>query len=210
VAHHGAFGVPAEAEIDAGLSGMALVHGLLWRIDMHHPGLRTTTLAFAVSLAGGALGCGGSTNEATGSDASARGDDAPAGGDSEGLDAGDAVVPPSDGEASDATGSNSDATPTDAGAFACGEAICNPSQICLYPAYGCVGLRQNDAGACPSGTQPVNGSDLCLPPPPAPSCVSPTPDESYDCSGADVGGDCSLVSAPIPSHCSRICREDCA
>jgi hypothetical protein len=42
----------------------------------------------------------------------------------------------------------------DAEGFACGEATCGPSQICLYPPCGCVGEiwpALNDAGACPAG-----------------------------------------------------------
>jgi hypothetical protein len=177
---------------------------------MHRPGLHQTTFALALALAGGAFGCGGSTAGATGGDAS-TGSDASADADGGGLDAGaDAVLSPPDGTASDATGSNGDATATDAGAFSCGEALCDPSQICLYPAYGCVGLLRNDAGECPSGTEGSDASNVCLPPPPPPSCVSPTPGGTYDCYGGDAGEDCSLVSAPIPGRCSRICREDCA
>jgi hypothetical protein len=54
----------------------------------------------------------------------------------------------------------SDAASTDAGEFACRDATCGPSQICLYPAYGCILLVLFDAGTCPDGTVVVPVADL--------------------------------------------------
>ena len=103
-----------------------------------------------------------------------------------------------------------DAASTDGGEFACGDALCAPSQICLYPPYGCVALKLPDSGVCPEGTEYLDASGSCLPPPPPPSCVSPAPGEgSFDCSGQDAGASCTVVSAPIPSGCSHICRAIC-
>jgi len=121
-------------------------------------------------------------------------------------------APPAGDDAPDADGNEagSDASLTDAGTFACGDALCDPSQICLYPAYGCVALAASDGGACPAGTQYSDASGDCLPPIPTPSCASPSPGAgSFDCSEGSGDALCSVVNAPIPSACSRICREDC-
>jgi hypothetical protein len=100
---------------------------------------------------------------------------------------------------------------TDGGDLACGDVRCQPSQICLYPAYGCVIVASPDAGVCPGGSEYADAAGACLDVPPAPSCVSPTPGQgSFDCSGADAGATCGTVNAPIPSGCSRICRSICA
>jgi hypothetical protein len=100
---------------------------------------------------------------------------------------------------------------SEAGTFACGDAVCDPSQICLYPPYGCIQLALTDAGVCPDGTDYSDASGGCLPPVPTPSCVSPAPGEgSFDCSGPDAAPDCDTVNAPIPSSCSRVCRAICA
>jgi hypothetical protein len=99
---------------------------------------------------------------------------------------------------------------SEAGTFACGDAFCSPSQICLTPAYGCVVARLPDAGPCLDGSQYSDASGSCLQYPPPPSCVYPAPTEgSFDCSGGDAGAACSTVNAPIPSSCSHICRAIC-
>src|SRR5579863_4927797 len=69
---------------------------------------------------------------------------------------------------------------SDAGTFACGDAACSPSQICLYPPYGCIQLALTDAGVCPKGTTYSDASGGCLPPVPTPSCVSPSPGDLFD------------------------------
>ncbi len=93
--------------------------------------------------------------------------------------------------------------------FVCGDATCEPSQICLYPAYGCVAFTLPDSGICPHGTEYSEASGVCVQSPPPPSCVTlASGSGSFDCSGQ---GDatCSTVSVPIPSHCGRICRAIC-
>lgn len=116
------------------------------------------------------------------------------------------------GDAADAAASgetSGDAELTDGGALACGDAFCDASQICLYPAYGCIALAMPDSGVCPDGTAPT-GSYGCLPPPPPPSCVSPNSVEGFfDCSGEDAAAHCDNAQAPIPSDCSRVCRGIC-
>jgi hypothetical protein len=99
---------------------------------------------------------------------------------------------------------------SEAGTFACGDAACSPSQICLYPAYGCIQLALTDAGVCPNGTTYSDASGGCLPPVRTPSCVSPSPGDALDCSGPDAGPDCDNAIVPIPANCSRICRAICA
>jgi hypothetical protein len=103
-----------------------------------------------------------------------------------------------------------EAASPDGDAFPCGNALCDWSQICLYPAYGCVALT-TDAGTCPAGWEYADASGACLQSPPTPSCVTPASGEgSFDCSAGDAGLDCSVVNAPIPSGCSRVCRAICA
>ena len=105
----------------------------------------------------------------------------------------------------------SDVASMDAGEFACGDATCGPSQICLYPAYGCILLVLFDAGTCPDGWEYSDASGhFCIQSPPSPSCVSLPPGTgSFDCSGQDAGPTCGTVSTPLPSGCSRICRAIC-
>ena len=115
--------------------------------------------------------------------------------------------------ASDAavTEAASDAASTDAGEFACGDATCGPSQICLYPPYGCILLRLPDAGICPDGWEYDDASGGgCIQSTPPPSCVSLPPGTgSFDCSGQGAGATCGVVNVPVPSGCSRICRAIC-
>ena len=109
-----------------------------------------------------------------------------------------------------ATEAASDSISTDAGKFACGDATCGPSQICLYPAYGCLGFPLPDSGICPDGWVSAPSGDMCVQSPPTPSCVSPAPGEgSFDCSQQGASPACQTVNAPIPSGCSRICRAIC-
>jgi len=109
------------------------------------------------------------------------------------------------------SGGASDGASTDAGQFACGDATCGPSQICLYPAYGCIGMAPPDSGICPDGWGSAPGGDGCVQSPTVPSCVSPAPGEgSFDCSGQGTSPTCRTVNAPVPSTCSRICRATCA
>jgi hypothetical protein len=155
-----------------------------------------TAIALTVGLAIGALGCGGSALGATSSDASAN---------ANGIDAG-----VTDGAASDG-----DDAATDAGAFPCGDAQCEPSQICFYPACGCLLLTKpvTDAGACPDGFDYWDAAEgSCFAPPNCmpPSCVSPDPGMgTLDCRGEDAGAACSLVNPPIPSGCNRTCHGIC-
>jgi hypothetical protein len=140
--------------------------------------------------AGGTTGAGGvSSMGSTGADAGSN------------QAAGDAVV----------TEAAGDGISTDAGDFVCGDASCGPSQICLYPAYGCIRIALPNSGICPNGwvSDPSGGG--CVQSPPTPSCVSPSPGQgSFDCSGQGADPTCGTVNAPVPSGCSRICRATCA
>jgi hypothetical protein len=122
------------------------------------------------------------------------------------------IDPPGDADATDgAIEAATDSGPTDAGAFACGDAMCDPSQICLYPAYGCIGMAPSEAGTCPAGTAYSDASSACVAQRPSPSCVSLASGQgSFDCSGSDAGPSCGVVSAPIPGYCSRVCRSNCS
>jgi hypothetical protein len=155
-----------------------------------------TLRSLMFSLASCAIACGGGA--VSGADVDA-GLDAPSTADAPSADA-----PPT------ADASPNDATP-EASSFACGNAICDPSQICLYPAYGCAALAPADAGVCPAGTTYLDASGNCLPPTPTPSCVSPlSVSYSIDCSEGATVPNCDLVNPPIPSGCSRVCRAICA
>jgi hypothetical protein len=162
---------------------------------------RAMTAATAIGLAGSILGCGNAANQVAGADAAPpNGDAAPS----------DDAAPSGDTAAGDAA--PGDAASSDAGAFACGDALCDPSQICLSPAYGCTADNPSDAGVCPDGSSYLDAAGgICLPPLPAPSCVSPAPGAgSFDCSGPDAGASCSEANAPIPAGCSRYCSAICA
>jgi hypothetical protein len=161
-------------------------------------------LAAAVGLW---VGCGstGSNNESR--DAGMNDAGSSSSGGESGSESGSALD--SGGSSDQAAG---DAALTDAGEFACGDALCSPTQICLTPAWGCAAGPPNDGGVCPDGTEYSDASDRCLQvQPPPPSCVSPAPGTgSFDCSGGEEGNACSTVNAPIPSGCSRMCRAICA
>ena len=104
----------------------------------------------------------------------------------------------------------SDTPSTDGGAFACGDATCGPSEICLYPAYGCIMFVPPDGGVCPDWTEYSDAASGCVELPPPPSCASPGPGEgSFDCSGGGAYPGCGVVSAPIPNGCSHVCRGIC-
>lgn len=77
------------------------------------------------------------------------------------------------------TGSDNDASTdhaivTDSGSVACGEAFCNPSEVCVVPPCDCITLAEP---SCP-----------------APNCVTPTPENPVDCAPLDGG-----VSGPVTS-----------
>jgi hypothetical protein len=150
---------------------------------LHRPLVVVAGLAVVVAVS---VGCGGSSSnkEAVSADAGTN-------------------------DVASSSSAEGDAFSTDAGTFECGDAFCSPSEICLTPAYGCLGLLP-DAGVCPDGWAYWDASGVCLPPPPPPSCVSPAPGMgSFDCSEGDAGAACGTVNAPVPSGCSRMCRGIC-
>jgi hypothetical protein len=163
-------------------------------------------VAGLAAVAGLSAGCGSSGSGTPSGDAGAA--DAASSSSSDG-ESGES------GSASNARDSSdqaaADAAVTDGGAFACGDALCSPSQICLTPAYGCAAGPPNDAGVCSEGTEYSDASNQCLQTVPLPSCVSPPPGAgSFDCSDEGAVPACSEVNAPIPSTCSRFCRAICA
>jgi hypothetical protein len=108
-------------------------------------------------------------------------------------------------------GGAADVGVVDADRLACGNTFCDPSQICLYPAYGCIAMPVPDSGACPDGWEWSTTSSACVQSRPTPSCVTPTPGQgSFDCSEGGRYPSCATVNTPIPSTCSRTCRAICA
>lgn len=106
-------------------------------------------------------------------------------------------------------GGHADGAAADAARFACGNTFCDATQICLYPAYGCISIGPSDGGVCPSNFHLSDAGTDCLQNPPTPSCVTPAAGSgSYDCSQG-AGGPCIDVNAPVPTSCGRICREIC-
>jgi hypothetical protein len=97
---------------------------------------------------------------------------------------------------------------SEAGTFACGDANCGPSQICVTPAYGCLAETRPDGGVCPGGTEYSDASGDCLQIPRPPSCVSPAPGDDFECE-QEGDADCANVGVPIPSGCSHVCRGIC-
>jgi hypothetical protein len=96
----------------------------------------------------------------------------------------------------------------DSGTFPCGDAICGPMQICVYPP-ACLGFPPPDGGTCPTDTTYSQDAGACLAI--TPSCVSPgaAAQGTLDCSGGDGGAVCTAVGLPIPIGCSRTCHTNC-
>ncbi len=162
-------------------------------------------LTVAVGLS---AGCGSSSSDKRTESGDAGTNDAGSSSSGGGAGSESGLASDSGGGSDQAAG---DAILTDGGGFACCDALCSPSQICLTPAYGCVAGPPSDAGVCPDGTEYSDASGRCLQSSPPPSCVSPTPGTgSFDCSGGDAGANCDVVNAPIPSGCSHVCRSICA
>ena len=109
------------------------------------------------------------------------------------------------------SGGAADVGVVDADRLACGNSFCDPSQICLYPPYGCIAMPVLDSGACLDGSEWSTTSSACVQSRPTPSCVTPTSGQgSFDCSEGGKYPSCATVNAPIPSTCSRTCRAICA
>src|SRR5580692_7078533 len=122
---------------------------MLRRAGMDRQTFRRTIVLAGLACCVLACGCGGSL---------VTGAEPPRGTDGGALDAEvdtGAVVPTTD--------AGSVVPPKDAGAFACGDALCEPSQICLTPAWGCIAFSvpPNDAGACPDGTEFSGAAGAC-------------------------------------------------
>jgi len=100
---------------------------------------------------------------------------------------------------------------SDAGDFACGNTTCQDSEICYYPPYGCLGFAAGDGGTCPSGTEYSETSRTCVESAPTPSCVPADSlnGESVTCTPNRDNANCSMVTPPIPSECSHVCRGIC-
>src|SRR5580704_13071280 len=56
---------------------------------------------------------------------------------------------------------------SEAGTFACVDALCSESELCVYPACGCSVIMEpmTDAGACPDGTAFSDVIESCFVPP---------------------------------------------
>jgi hypothetical protein len=89
--------------------------------------------------------------------------------------------------------------PSDGGLLACGDAFCDPAQLCVISG-SCLGEAVTDAGVCPDATHYFSGE--CIVDPAPPYCVSPTSSPIPCADGS--------VSAPLPSGSSRICYILCA
>jgi len=99
----------------------------------------------------------------------------------------------------------------DAGDFSCGSSTCKASEICYSPPYGCIGFSAADGGTCPGGTQWSETSGVCVQSAPMPSCVSADSlnGESATCAPSVNGANCDVVTPPIPSRCTHVCRGIC-
>jgi hypothetical protein len=121
-----------------------------------------------------------------------------------------ARVPDGSAGSMDGDADTRDGSATDAGTVQCGNTICEPSEICLYPAYGCLVWALPDSGTCPDGTTYSAPRNVCLGPVPTPSCIVPQAGTgSIDCSEDGTLPRCDIVNAPIPASCSRTCRQIC-
>jgi hypothetical protein len=125
-----------------------------------------------------------------------------------------------DANAGDATSTNSASTEVDGasegGQFDCGAALCEPSQVCVYPpCQPCIVLTEppSDAGVCPSGTAYSDASGVCVGTPvgcASPYCFSPTPATPLYCQEQGDGSLSGNVSAPVPRGSSHACYTSCA
>jgi hypothetical protein len=118
-------------------------------------------------------------------------------------------VTPMAGDAADAQPVSSgppDGTSTTDASFPCGNAICEPSQVCLLTTP-CYGTALPDSGVCPPGY--VGSGSGCEGPPPTATCVPS--DLAFAEGRIDCGGPpCTPLSGPnIPLGCSRICTVIC-
>lgn len=106
---------------------------------------------------------------------------------------------------------------SDAAPFPCGgDAMCDPSQICLLPPYdtNCSEVAPISPGVCPSGTEYFDATAGCIWIfGPCLSLLDASPIlldwTQIDCSYPDGAPGCDPVGAPTPSTCSRICRVIC-
>jgi hypothetical protein len=105
---------------------------------------------------------------------------------------------------------------SEAGTFACGDALCAETELCVYPACGCAVIMEpmTDAGSCPDGTAFSDVIESCFVPPKCqPAFCAPPPDPdsgaTYYCTGQD-GTLSGIISGPLPSGSSHVCHGNCA
>jgi len=113
------------------------------------------------------------------------------------------------GDASAPTGSGNVA---DAG-VACGATRCGATDLCVYPACGCVVERKppTSSGGCPDGAVFDESLGCYLPPHcQDPYCAPPPSNgQSVDCSGQD-GTFSGPLDGPVPAGASHVCHYSCA
>jgi hypothetical protein len=122
----------------------------------------------------------------------------------------DASTEPDDATAPDAAAAADGSS--DSGAFACGDSVCQATEICVYPGCGCALPTEpvSDAGTCADGSTFVGALNACTPTnvtcqPPA--CASPSPSNPLDCSGAE--GSLNGVIDAVPTDGGRVCHGNC-
>jgi hypothetical protein len=110
------------------------------------------------------------------------------------------------------TGPTDASAPSDAATFACGEASCVGTEVCVHPGCGCLIAIYpvTDSGSCPDGTAFADAVAGCVPVemtcPPA-YCWSPN-GYSLQCSGQD--GSLSGTFDTSPDGSDLVCYAPCA
>jgi hypothetical protein len=147
-----------------------------------------------------AVGCGGATHD-TPMTGERNVDSGASSSDDAEVDA--EPAPDASDDGSDAT----DAASTDAG-FACGNATCGASQICVYPPCGCLRpIAPSDAAACADGSgMDCNQQPSC---PPPPYCFTPSPQMSVSCVDEGDGGLAGTLTGPVPNDSTHACYTAC-
>jgi hypothetical protein len=110
-------------------------------------------------------------------------------------------------DAGRADGSTADAgSGLDAGAFVCGETLCNQAEVCVHQACGCVVVKPDDAGVC-AGDAGLTGAGYCVPTCEPPYCWSPDDGTSLECDGTDGG--LSGIFNSLPPGTDLVCDSPC-
>jgi hypothetical protein len=163
---------------------------------------RICVTLFAASLA---FGCGSGERTSPGpgtdggADATHESDDTSGGDDVTQLEGGESEAGRPDGAGDAQSGS------LDAGGFACGDIVCNHTEVCVHQASGCMIQAHPDGGTCPLDAS-ISDAGLCESSGPAPYCWSPDAGTTLIC---DEDGGLFGVINGLTTGTDRVCYSSC-